>query len=71
MISREQLESINYRSIDSDPDMYSMFGSWEYGFEIKTQSLYFLNDGFGEPEFLAEIKDFEKLKDILDFYGEL
>jgi hypothetical protein len=71
MITKKQLESIDYNPSNSDKSMYVRWGSWEYGFDVIKQELWYLNDGFGEPEFCGHITDFEKLKEMLDFYGEL
>lgn len=68
MITREQLNSIDYTSKDGTE--YFIFGSLEYMFNIKTQQLWHTNDGVGEPEFLCVVMDFEKLKELLDILPE-
>lgn len=64
MITKEQLNSINY--ISSNQTTYSMSGNWEYEYNIKTQELWNINDGVGEPELLCRVTDFEELKNLLD-----
>jgi hypothetical protein len=71
MITKEQLNSIGYREDPSEKGLYTVPCVWEYGFNIKTQELWYLNDGFDEPEFIVKETDFEKLKKILEIYGEL
>ena len=64
MITKEQLNSISYTSIDETE--YVDIESWDYMFNIKTQELWFINDGVDEPELLCRITNFEKLKDLLN-----
>lgn len=64
MITKEQLNSIDYTS--KDGTLYHLFGDWEYEYNIKTQELWAINDGYGEPEFLCKVIDFEKLKELLE-----
>ncbi len=64
MITKEQLNSIDY--VSNDSTSYVIPGSWEYEFNIKTQELWSINDGLGEPEFLCRVTDFEKLKELLE-----
>ncbi len=68
MITKEQLNSIDYLS--NDNTHYVIPGNWEYEFNIKKQELWCINDGFGEPEFLCRVTDFEKLKELLDILPE-
>jgi hypothetical protein len=68
MITKEQLNSIDY--VSNDNMSYVIPGSWEYEFNIKTQQLWSINDGFGEPELLCRVTDFEKLKELLDILPE-
>ncbi len=65
MITREQLATIDY-TYSRDGARFSIAGEWEYEFNVKTQELWNINDGFGEPEFICKVTDFEKLKDLLD-----
>lgn len=64
MITKEQLNSINYVSVDNTH--YTEPGDWEYEFNIKTQELWNINDGYGEPTFLCKVTDFEKLKELIE-----
>lgn len=64
MITKEQLNSIDY--VSNDETLYTIPGDWDYEFNIKTQELWSINDGIGEPEFLCKVTDFEKLKDLLN-----
>lgn len=68
MITKEQLNSIDY--VSNDNTNYVIPGHWEYEFNIKKQELWCINDGFGEPEFLCRVTDFEKLKELLDILPE-
>jgi len=70
MIKREDLKSIDY-NLDTNSGLYVRWGSWEYGFDLVSQELFYLNDGVGEREFLVKITDFEKLKDLLELYDEI
>lgn len=64
MITKDQLNSIEYFS--NDGTEYVLAPVWDYLFNIKTQELFCINDGFGEPEFLCRVNDFEKLKELLN-----
>ncbi|MEX0596106.1 MAG: hypothetical protein WD512_06350, partial [Candidatus Paceibacterota bacterium] len=56
---------------DDDSRMWVVAGSWEYGYTLNTGEFYFLNDGADEPELLTIIRDFQELKDLWEFYGEI
>lgn len=62
MISKEQLNSICFYSEDNT-SYYG--GNWDFEFNIKTQELYTINDGFGEPEHVCKCVDFKHLKEVL------
>ena len=64
MITKEQLNSIDY--VSHKGTLFTIPGNWEYEYNIKTQELWSINDGFGEPEFLCRVTDFEKLKELLN-----
>lgn len=64
MINREQLNSIEYYS--KDGTLYTD-ASFDYEFNVKTQELWDINDGFGDPEFVCRITDFEKFKEIINY----
>lgn len=63
MITKEHLKEIDFFSNDET----EYFGdNWQYMFNIKSQQLWNFNDGFGEPDFLCKVTDFEKLKELLN-----
>lgn len=64
MITKEELNAIDYTSKDNT--RYHLFGEWEYEFNIKTQELFNINDGVGEPVFLCRVTEIEKLKELLE-----
>lgn len=64
VITKEQLNSIDY--VSKDETEYVIPGDWDYLFNIKTQELWFINDGVDDPEFLCRVTDFEKLKELLN-----
>jgi len=64
MITKEELHSIGYNSVDNT--LFNIAGEWEYEFNIKTQELWHINDGIGEPEFICKVTNFEKLKEFLE-----
>jgi hypothetical protein len=64
MITVEDLNSIEY--VSNDTTLYSIPGEWEYEFNIKTQELWNINDGVGEPVFICKVTNFEKLKELLE-----
>jgi len=64
MISKNNINSIGY-TYSNDGYKYSVPGNWEYEFNIKTQELWHINDGIGDPEFICKITNFEKLKELL------
>lgn len=63
MITKENLNSIDFTSIDTT---FYYNDGWEYGFNIKTQELWYINDGFGEEEFLCRVTKFDELKELLE-----
>ena len=71
MITKKQLNLIGYHPSQNDKTMFVAHGSWEYGFCISKQELWFLNDGFGEPQFECKITDFQLLKDFLELKNEI
>ncbi len=62
MITKENLNSIDFTSIDHT--LYYDEG-WDYEFNIKNQELWYVNDGFGDPEFICKITHFDELKEML------
>lgn len=63
MINKEQLNSINFYS--KDQTLY-IDNNFDYEFNIKTQELWDINDGYGEPEFICRITNFEKFKELIN-----
>jgi hypothetical protein len=63
MILKEELETVGFHLIDSHYEY--VHNSWEYMFNIKTQQLFAINDGYGDPELLCIITNFEELKKLL------
>lgn len=41
----------------------------DYLFDFKTNELWFINDGFGDPELIVKIKNFEHLKQVIETFG--
>ena len=66
MVTRTQLLDLGF--FEENFNSY-YFDSWEYQFIINKQELYYTNDGFGEPEFIAKIKDVEHLKEVMCSLG--
>jgi hypothetical protein len=62
MITKDQLNSISFFS-DDNTSYYG--GNWDFEFNIKTQDLYTINDGFGEPELVCKCTNFKHLKEVL------
>jgi hypothetical protein len=69
MITKEQLESLGFVTEDGGLT-YTDAPDWDFEFNIKTQELWNINDGFGEPEFLCKITDFNKLENIIIHYKQ-
>jgi hypothetical protein len=63
---------ITKKQLDSDPGFYTkdrrtyFYGNWDYEFDVVSQELYDINDGFGEPQFVCKVTDFDELKRILE-----
>ncbi len=64
MITKEQLEDIEFHSRDGCE--YYDVGNWDFMYNIKTQKLYSHCEIYGDVEFLANVNNIEKLKDILE-----
>jgi len=62
MITAEDLEQYDWFP-DPDNKTVWFYDSWEYEFRLSTQELYYINDGIGEPEFIAKITSMDKLVD--------
>lgn len=63
MITKEQLESIDFGEMNSGAFCSPGF---QYEFNIKTQELWDINDGVGEPEFLCRVTKFDELVELLE-----
>lgn len=63
---------ITKKQLDEDPDFGTnnginyVYGNWDYEFRVKTQELYDINDGYGDPEFICKVTSIEELKRILE-----
>jgi len=42
------------------------FDNWDYMYSVPKQTLYFINDGYGEPEEIARYTVLEELLEALD-----
>jgi hypothetical protein len=63
MITAKQLRE---RGIGSWDGIEFIFKDCEYSFDTIKQELYFINDGFGEPEFIAKVTDIDELFSMLE-----
>lgn len=62
MITAEDLKEYNWFPEPKDNATW-YYDCWEYEFRIKTQELYYINDGMGEPELIGKITSMDKLVD--------
>ena len=62
MITKEELNSIGYRSTN-ETEYYDL-GTCDYLFNIKTQELFYIEDGMCN-DFMCRVTDFEKLKEFI------
>lgn len=62
MITANQLNELDWFPEPTNKNIW-YYDSWEYEFRITSQELYYINDGVGEPEFIAKITDIEQLKE--------
>lgn len=70
MITKEELESIGFQSIDGHE--YYDCGSWEMMYDIKTQTLYSFCEYKGLGEKHGRITDIQMLKDAYEsMFGSL
>ena len=65
MVTRDELLDLDFYSLNNNPIEY-FYDSWEYMFLFNTQELFCINDGFGEPQFIAKIDNLAHLKEVLD-----
>lgn len=68
MITPAQIRD-NFSCISKDNSEF-FFGSWEYEFRINGQTLWCINDGFGEPEFIGKFTDIDELKNAFELLNE-
>ena len=63
---------ISKKKLNSDPDFFTkdgnsyFYGNWDYELHVASQELYDINDGFGDPQFVCKVTDFDELKRILE-----
>ena len=62
-ITAKALKEAGFRPYDH---VTFVFGCFDYEFRIPTQELYFIKDGFGEPEFVAKYTILEELLNALE-----
>jgi hypothetical protein len=60
MITKNELKTIGFSSVNETEYHDAFRFNWEYN--IKNQELWFINDGLGEPEYIATISN---LKDLV------
>lgn len=63
MITQSQLNSIGYFICGNQYEFFN--GSFDYLFNIRTQDLWSINDGVGEPEFVCKCVDIKELIKLL------
>jgi len=61
MVTKEQLEFCNFNQINGHEFLHD---SHDFLFNIKTQELFFTDDGMCE-ELICKIKDIEHLKEVI------
>ena len=64
MITKEQLLSIDFRSIDGT--LYHDYYRFDFEYNIKSQDLYEFNEVNGKTNYLCRVIDFEQLKELTD-----
>jgi len=63
MITKAQLEENGFRSLGGHIYYYDVY---DFCFNIRTQSIYAINELDGEEEFLCKVTDVNKLKDLME-----
>jgi hypothetical protein len=66
MVTEPQLRSLGFKK-HTDKNWY--LGYWDYKYEISTKILYDINDGFGEPQEITKIKNYEHFKQVIELLG--
>lgn len=71
MITKEQLNSIEFYNANYSNEFYDVYGP-EFMFDIKSQTLYEHCEVDGVKDALCKVTDFEKLKEVLNVlsYGK-
>jgi hypothetical protein len=60
MITADDLKDYGWFSAENDKSIW-FYDSWEYEFRIKTQELFYINDGMDEPELIGRITSMDEL----------
>ena len=64
MIAREQIEELGGWLAGNGYEY--IFDNWEYLYNSKSRTFWFINDGFGTPELMVKkVKDYDHLKEII------
>jgi hypothetical protein len=67
MIRAEDLDKHGWYSENGNKNIW-YYDSWEYEFRIVSQELYYINDGYGEPQLINKITNME---DLIETYWAL
>lgn len=68
MVTRDQLLDLDFYCGHNNINEF-FYDDWEYMFVINEQSLYFINDGVGQEEFISKIKNIDHLVEVLNNLG--
>lgn len=68
MIKIEQIRKLGWSPSSSGDINFYVSPSFDYGLNLKTGDFYYLNDGYGEPEFLTVVLDINHLNQLMDIY---
>lgn len=66
MITRAELETLGFSQYGGNKNNY--FLPWDYTYNFVTRELFFINDGFGEPLFIAKIINVQHLIEVCFLY---
>ena len=64
MVTKKQIKSLGFTTTNGNE--YCDAPNWEYMFNIATQELYSINDGYGEPDLICRCRDLEHLKEVIE-----
>jgi hypothetical protein len=64
MVTHEQLIKLNLTT--KDETLYFDTPDWDIEYNRKTQELWFINDGYGEPDLIGRFTRIEELKEAID-----